>query len=133
MPSPDLVAGFKLTRDQWDALGQTLAPLAERLAVETVADALPGAKVIEVRGEINEDWLRILRIQRVLSATGEVLFDATEGHNERRVEDAVDETNAEYLDLLLDLTGDVCMGNSAIELELSDSQGEIRDRAGTMP
>ena len=121
MPSPDLVAEFKLTRDQWDALGQALAPLAERLAVETVADALPEAKVIEVRGEINEDWLRILRIQRVLSVTGEVLFDATEGHNERWVEDAVDEANAEYLDLLLDLTGDLYMGNSAIELELDDS------------
>ena len=121
MPSPDLVAEFERTHDQWDALGQALAPLAERLAVETVADALPGAKVIEVRGEINEDWLRILRIQRVLSATGEVLFDMAEGHNERRVEDAVDEANAEYLDLLLDLTGDVYMGNSAIELDLNES------------
>ena len=118
MPSPDLVAEFELTRDQWDALGQALASLTERLAVETVADALPGAKVIEVRGEINEDWLRILRIQRVLSATDEVLFDATEGHDERRVEDAVYEANTEYLDLLLDLTGDVYMGNSAIELEI---------------
>jgi hypothetical protein len=129
MPSPDLIAEFTRTRDQWDALGQALAPLAEQLAVETVADALPGAKAIEVRGEINEDWLRILRIQRVLSVTGEVLFDATEGHNERRVEDAVDEANAEYLDLLLDLTGDAYMGNRAIELGgLVERDKEILDR-----
>jgi hypothetical protein len=84
MPNPDLTAEFERTRDQWDALGQALAPLAEKLAVNTVADVLPGTKVIEVRGETNEDWLRILRIQRVLSAGGAVLFDVAEGHDDRR-------------------------------------------------
>lgn len=69
MPNQDLVAEFKRTCGHWDALGQALAPLAERLGAETVADAMPAAKVIEVRGEINEDWVRLLRIQRVLSAT----------------------------------------------------------------
>ena len=118
MPNEDLVAEFKSTHDHWNALGQVLAPLAERLAIETVAEVLPGATVIELHGEFNEDWLRILRIHRVLSATGEVLFDVAEGHDDRRVEDAVDEVNYEYLDLLLDLTGDLYMGNSAIELEL---------------
>lgn len=117
MSHTDLVTEFKRTRDQWNALWEALAPLAERIAVETVADVLPGATVIEVRGETNEDWLRILRIQRVLSETGDVLFDATEGHDDRRVEDAIDEVNHEYLDLLLDLTGDLYIGNSAIELE----------------
>lgn len=121
MPNQDLAAEFKLTHDRWNALGQQLAPLAQRLAIETVADVLPEAKVVEVRGEINEDWLRILRIQRVLSTTGAVLFDVAEGHVERRVEDAIDEANADYLDLLLDLTGDLYMGNSAFELELKDS------------
>ena len=121
MPNQDLATDFKRTRDQWNALGQALAPLAERLAVETVADALPAAQVIEVRGEFNEDWLRILRIERVLSAAGEVLFDVTAGHDDRRVEDAIDEVNYEYLDLLLDLTGDLHMGNSVLELELNAS------------
>ncbi len=104
--------------DQWNAIGQALAPLAERLAKETVANVLPGATVIELRGEFNEDWLRTLRIRRVLSAIGEVLFDVAEGHDDRRVEAAIDEVNYEYLDLLLDLTGDLFMGNSAIELDL---------------
>ncbi len=71
-----------------------------------MADVLPGATVIDLRGEFNEDWLRTLRIQCVLSAADEVLFDVAEGHDERRVEDAVDEANAEYLDLL-DVTGDL--------------------------
>lgn len=87
--------------------------------METVADVLPDATLIELHGEFNEDWLRTLRIRRVLSATGEVLFDVAEGHDERRVEDAIDEVNYEYLDLLLDLTGDTFMGNSTIELELN--------------
>ena len=49
------------------------------------------------------------------------LFDATEGHDDRRVEDAIDEVNADYLDLLLDLTGDLYMGNHTLEPELNAS------------
>lgn len=45
-----------------------------------------------------------------------VLFDVEKGHDDPRVEQAIDETNTEYLDLLLDLTGDLYMGASAIEL-----------------
>ena len=50
-------------------------------------------------------------------------MDARQGQivRRRRVEDAIDEANAEYLDLLLDLTGDLYLGNSAFELELKDS------------
>jgi hypothetical protein len=81
--------------------------------LETIADVLPQAATIEVRGEFNEDWLRILRIQRVLSRAGEVLFDVEEGHADRRVKDAVDKVNYEYL--ILDLTGDLYMGTGAIE------------------
>jgi hypothetical protein len=121
MPNQDLVAEFESRRDRWNALGQALAPLVEQLAVETVAEVLPGATLIELHGEFNEDWLRTLRIRRVVSVAGVVLFDAAEGHDDRRVEDAVDEVNHEYLDLLLDLTGDLYMGNSAIEVELNAS------------
>ena len=77
---------------------------------------LPGASVIEVHGEFNEDWLRTLRIRRVLTADGTVLFDVEEGHEDPQVETAIDEVNTEYLDLLLDLTGDTYMGASAIRL-----------------
>ncbi|KAA0232296.1 MAG: hypothetical protein JJLCMIEE_03549 [Acidimicrobiales bacterium] len=121
MKNQDLVANFRRTRDQWDALGLALVPLAEQLAFQAVADVLPGAAVIEVRGEINDDWLRILRIQRVLSGEGDVLFDVAEGHDDRRAEDAIDEANAEYLDLLLDLTGDLYMGNHTLEPVLNAS------------
>lgn len=62
----------------------------ERLAVETLADVLPGATVIEVLGEFSEDWLRTLRIRRVLSADGNVLFEVDEGHDDPRVEAAID-------------------------------------------
>jgi hypothetical protein len=112
MPNHDLVAEFERTREQWNQLGQALAPLTGQLAIEAVADALPGATVIELRGEFNEDGLRILRIQRVVSVTGEVLFDIEVGHDDHRVEEAVDEVNHEYLDLLLDLTGDLYMGTA---------------------
>lgn len=114
MPDADLMAEFRQKHDEWDTLGQTLAAMAERLALETIVDVLPNAASVELFGEFNEDWLRILRIRHVRSSTGDVLFDVAEGHEDPRVEAAVDEANYEYLDLLLDLTGDLHMGRSCI-------------------
>jgi hypothetical protein len=111
---PELEAEFSRALDEWQSLGRTLADLTERLAIETLVDVLPRASVVEVRGEFNEDWLRTLRVRRVLAADGEVLFDAEVGHDDRQVEAAIDDVNTEYLDLLLDLTGDVYMRASAI-------------------
>jgi hypothetical protein len=110
----DLEEEFSRVLDEWQALGHTLAELAERLAIETLVDVLPGAAVVEVQGEFNEDWLRTLRVRRALDADGIVLFDVEQGHDDPRVEAAIDEVNSEYLDLLLDLTGDTHMGASAI-------------------
>ncbi len=116
MVDPELEAQFGRVLSEWQALGATLAELAERLAVETLVDVLPGASVVEVYGEFNEDWQRTLRIRRVLAADGTVPFDVEEGHEDPQVETAIDEVNTEYLDLLLDLTGDTYMGASAIRL-----------------
>ena len=67
-----------------------LATLLCQMAIETLADALPGAALIEVLGEFNEDWGRTVRTQRVLDAEGVVLFEVGAGHPDRMVEDAVD-------------------------------------------
>ena len=67
-------------------------------------------------GEFNEDRLRTLRVRRVLAGDSKVLFDVEHGHDDPRFEQAIDESNTEYLDLLLDLTGDTYMGSAAIEL-----------------
>ena len=115
MVDPELEAELGRVLDEWQALGRTLAELAELLAVETLVDVLPRASVVEVHGEFNEDWLRTLRVRRVLSADSTVLFDVEEGHDDPQVEAAIDEVNTEYLDLLLDLTGDTYMGESTIE------------------
>lgn len=116
MVDPELEAEFGRVLDEWQTLGRTLAELTERLAIETLVDVLPGASAVEVYGEFNEDWLRTLRVHRVRSAVGTVLFDVEQGHDDPRVEHAIDEVNCEYLDLLLDLTGDTYMGSAAIEL-----------------
>jgi hypothetical protein len=112
---PELEAEFSRVLDDWQVLGRSLAELAERVAIETLVDVLPGASVVEVHGEFNEDWLRTLRVRRVLAADGSVIFDVGEGHDDPRVEQAIDDVNTEYLDLLLDLTGDAYMGASAID------------------
>lgn len=115
MVDPELEAEFGRILGEWQALGRTLAELCERLAIETVVNVMPGAAVVEVLGEFNEDWLRTLRIRRVLTAADTVLFDVDEGHDDPQVEAAIDYVNTEYFDLLLDLTGDTYMGASAIE------------------
>ena len=117
MVDPELEAEFSRVLDEWQALGRTLAELSERLAIETLVDVLPGSSLVEVHGEFNEDWLRTLRVRRVLSAGGTVLFDVEQGHDDPRIEAAIDEVNTEYLDLLLDLTGDTYMGPAAIEVD----------------
>ena len=116
MVEPELELEFGRVLDEWQALGRTLAELSRRLVVETLADVLPGASVVEVQGEFNEDGLRVLRIRRVLAVDGTYLFDVEEGHQNPRVESTIDEVEAEYLDLLIDLTGDTYMGMSTMEV-----------------
>ena len=64
---------------------------------------------------MNEDWVPTLRVQRVLDARGSVLFDTREGHDDSAVEDAIDEVDIEYLDVLIELTGDDYMGRHTID------------------
>ena len=117
MVDPELEAEFSGVLNEWQELGRTLAELSERLAIETLMGVLPGASSVEVLGDFNEDLLRTLRVRRVLTAEGEVLFDVEHGHDDPRVEAAIDDVNTEYLDLLLDLTGDTFMGASSIHLD----------------
>lgn len=116
MVDPELEAQFSRVLGEWQSLGSALAAMSERLAIETLGDVLPGAARVEVHGEFNEDSLRSLRIRRVVTADGTVLFDVEQRHEDPRVEAAIDEVNTEYLDLLLDLTGDAYMGASVIRL-----------------
>ncbi len=117
MGDPELEAEFGRVLNEWQALGRTLGDLCERLAIETLFDLLPGTSVVEVHGEFNEDWLRTLQVRRVLTANGTVLFDVEEGHDDPRVESTIDEVNTEYLDLLLDISGDTHMGTSTIPIQ----------------
>jgi hypothetical protein len=91
-------------------------PLVERMALQSVAEVLSGATTLEVHGAHNEDLLPTLRITRVRDASGHELFDVDAGHENQRVEAMIDRVDTEYLDLLLDLTGDQYMGTGAIDL-----------------
>lgn len=100
-----LFAEFTRLLTAWGVMGQELAELVPRVALDRLGEALPGASALEVEGSVNEDWLRVLRIRRVLEENGALLFDACEGHHSLAVAEVVDEVNTEYLDLLMDLTG----------------------------
>jgi hypothetical protein len=123
MPSPALTTEFNARRSEHASASEALVPLALRMALDSIAEVLPGAQQLEVFGRINEDWIPVLRIQRVLDEPGEVLFDIEVGHDSRTVEDTVDEVGSEYLDLVLDLTGDDYMGARTIDrLDVESAQ-----------
>jgi hypothetical protein len=106
MPSNQLTATYREALERHDDARRALVPLLEQMAIETIAEVLPGAARLEAVGELNEDWIPILRVVRALTESGGVLFDAVRGHPDRAVEDAIDRVNVEYLDVLIDVTGD---------------------------
>ena len=114
MPSPSLIENFNAAQQRHSAAVAELVPLLIEVALATVIEVLPGATVLETEGEMNEDWLFTLRIQRVLDADGGVLYDIGIGHDDSEVENRIDEVGCEYLDLLLDLTGDAYLGRKTV-------------------
>lgn len=112
MPNEQLIASYDRARQEYEQAVSNLEPLLVRMALERVWEALPNAFEFELLGEFNEDWLPTLRIQQIRSSTGDVLFDGTA--NDRAVADAIDDANTEYLDQLLDVTGDTYMGRHVI-------------------
>ncbi|MBK9177967.1 MAG: hypothetical protein IPM45_00105 [Acidimicrobiales bacterium] len=114
MPSPELIAAFDAASERHSVAVADLVPLLVEMALAIVADVLPGADALETEGEMNEDWIFTLRIQRVLDADGGVLHDIDAGHDDPEVEHRIDEVGVEYLDLLLDLSDDH-LGRKIIE------------------
>jgi len=113
--TPGLRAEFDAALARYTADAQRLAELAERLAMAEVRAVVPGAAVVVVHGWMNEDWLKVLRIRGVRSATDEVFFDVEAGA-EPEVDDALHEIGSDLLDLLVDLTGDAYMGTHELQI-----------------
>ena len=114
MVEPQLIDDYERLLATYRSTVEQLVPVLEAMALASVREVLPGAQRIEVEGRINEDWIPTLRILRVLGGDGGVLFDVAVGHDDERVEELIDEVGVEYLDLLLDLTGDDFMGHREI-------------------
>jgi hypothetical protein len=87
VPSPELIDSFRRARAAFERSVSELEPLVIEIAVERVADVLPGASELALRGEIDEDSIRILRIQRVPDSGGHVLYDAEVGHDDEFEQD----------------------------------------------
>lgn len=114
VPAGELIERHRDALANFSAAIERLAPLLEEITIATVRDALPTAHRLEVLGEMNEDWAWTLRIQRVLDAAGTVLFDIDTGA-EADVEDHIHEVGVDYLDLLLEITGEDYFGRQEIE------------------
>lgn len=105
MPAPELMSEYRAAREAFDAASEALQKQLVNMAFATLSEVLPGAASIEAFGEYNEDWIPTLRIQRVRSTDGAILFDVDAGSANRTVEDAVDTVDIGYLDVLIDITG----------------------------
>ena len=113
MPAEDLIHRHRDALADFSAAVDRLIPVLRATALATVRDAFPSAERLEVLGEINEDWAWTLRIQRVLDSGGGALFDVTTGADPD-VEDLIHEVGIEYLDLLLEITGEDYFGTHEI-------------------
>lgn len=114
MPEPSLTAAFDAAQRRHTEAVAELVPLLVEMALATVSEVLPAADSLETAGEMNEDWAFTLRIQRVLDADGRVLYDVSSGHDDPEVETTIDEVGLDYLDLLLDITGEEYLGRQAL-------------------
>ena len=123
MPSPELIAAFDAANERHTTAVAELVPLLVEMALASIAEVLPGASVLETDGEMNEEWVFTLRIQRVLDAGGDVLYDVSPGHEDPEVEAAIDEVGVDYLDLLLDLTDDEYLGRKTLVRSAAAASG----------
>lgn len=97
-------------RAQMARLVEELTSVLEEVAISCLQDVLPGTSRLEILGDFDEDLQRRLRVQRVMGDGGAVLFDITVGHDDPVVEEMIDQVGIEYLDLLIELTGDHYVG-----------------------
>ena len=114
MPADELIERHRGALAAFSAAVDRLVPVLEEIALAAVRDVLPTAHRLEVLGEMNEDWAWTLRIQRVVDADDRVLLDVAVGAD-ADVEDHLHEVGVDYLDLLLDITGEDYFGTKVIE------------------
>lgn len=115
MPTPEIMSDSRAARERYAAATVELEEQLVRMALATLAEVLPGAESIDAVGSCDEDLNSTLRIQRVRSVEGAVLFDVDRGHPTRAVEDAVDRVDIEYLDVLIAIAADRYTGTVTID------------------
>jgi len=113
VPADELIERHRDALAAFSAAVDRLVPVLEEIALAAVCDVLPTAHRLEVLGEMNEDWAWTLRIQRVFDADDRVLFDVALGAD-ADLEDHLHEVGIDYLDLLLDVTGEDYYGTHEI-------------------
>jgi hypothetical protein len=114
VPDYELRSRYRTLLDQHSRLGRDLTELLRLAIIDLPREVLPGSSVAEVHGHINEDWLTVLRIERVLDEAGGVLFDVETGHPDRVVEDLIDRIDTEFLDHLVYLAPDAYLGRHTL-------------------
>ena len=113
-PDHDLRSRYRDGLDRHSRLGRELVEMLPAVIIDLLREVLPDSASVEVHGEVNEDWLTVVRVERVLGTNGDVLFDASTGHPDQAVEDLVDRVDTEFLDHLVYLAPDAYLGHHTL-------------------
>lgn len=113
-PDYDLRSRYRDGLDRHSRLGRELVELLPAVSIDLLREVLPRTAAVEVYGEMNEDWLTVVRVERVLSPDGDILFNTTTGHPDRAVEDLIDRIDTEFLDHLVHLAPDAYLGHHTL-------------------
>jgi hypothetical protein len=113
-PDYEMRSQYRAMLDQHSRLGRELVDVLPAVVIDLLREVLPETSTVDVHGEVNEDWLTVLRVERVLTNDGAVLFDSTTGHPDRAVEDLIDRINTEFLGELIYLAPDDYLGRHTL-------------------
>ena len=119
MPSTQLLVRYRQVLAPHEEAVDALVPLLVEMALMTIAEVVQGTAAVRTFGDVDEDGVPRLRVLQVFDEAGGVRFDVARDAEER-VDVAIAQVEAEYLERLIGLTGDELFGEGFLEATPDD-------------
>lgn len=114
MPMTDDEVALETAKSNYSEAARRLAEMLEVVALGAVKHLFPAAHMITVKGSHGEEGEPRLRLQVILDADANVLWSGDNPADDA-VEDAISAIDMEYLDWLIDITGDEWFGQHDLD------------------
>lgn len=119
MPTGTTIYAHSQTREAYYRARNEYALTLERMAAEAILELFEKADSVVLQGEDSYDSGPILRIQRILDNAENVLWDVEDPDED--FEDQLSEIEHEFLDALIDITGDDWYGENSLDIGMKAS------------